>query len=43
MKKYKKAQMIAKNHPTGSYAAGCPSEGTGSGMYYGCKACERTM
>ena len=24
MKKYQKAQMIAKNLPTGSYAAGCP-------------------
>ena len=25
MKEYKKAQMIAKNLPTGSYAAGCPA------------------
>lgn len=25
MKKYQKAQMIAKNLPTGSYAAGCPA------------------
>lgn len=24
MKQYQKAQMIAKNLPTGSYAAGCP-------------------
>ncbi|MCQ2214842.1 MAG: hypothetical protein MJZ31_02855 [Bacteroidales bacterium] len=24
MKEYKKAKMIAKNLPTGSYAAGCP-------------------
>ena len=24
MKQYQKAQMIAKNRPTGSYAAGCP-------------------
>ncbi len=24
MKKYQKAQMIAKNNTTGSYAAGCP-------------------
>lgn len=26
MKDYKKPQMIAKNLPTGSYAAGCPSK-----------------
>jgi len=25
MKKYSKAQIIAKNLPTGSYAAGCPA------------------
>ena len=25
MKKYQKAEMIAKNLPTGSYAAGCPT------------------
>lgn len=25
MKKYQKAEIIAKNLPTGSYAAGCPS------------------
>lgn len=43
MKKYQKAQMIAKNLPTGSYAAGCPEVGTGSGLMYGCHACERTM
>lgn len=24
MKKYTKVQMMAKNAPTGSYAAGCP-------------------
>ena len=24
MKEYKKAELIAKNLPTGSYAAGCP-------------------
>ena len=51
MKKYKKAQMIAKNLPTGSYAAGCPVFGTGgdSGGNYetgnqptGCHNCERT-
>lgn len=25
MKTYQKAEMIAKNLPTGSYAAGCPT------------------
>lgn len=25
MKKYQKAELIAKNLPTGSYAAGCPA------------------
>lgn len=49
MKKYQKAQMIAKNLPTGSYAAGCPEHthfdsGRGS-MVPGrgvqrCSACE---
>lgn len=43
MKKYQKAQMIAKNLPTGSYAAGCPAENMGSGMFHGCRPCERTM
>ena len=42
MKSYKKATLVAKNARTGSYAAGCPSQGTGNGMYYGCKACERS-
>jgi len=41
MKKYVKAQVLAKNNPQGSYAAGCPVRDTGSGMY-GCKTCERT-
>lgn len=51
MKKYSKPQMIAKNAPTGSYAAGCPEfksdvvEGTGRYVngryvYCGCKTCE---
>lgn len=31
MKNYQKAQMIAKNLPTGSYAAGCPSMARESG------------
>ena len=39
MKKYVKAQVVAKNNPTGSYAAGCPSMGTGNQE---CKKCERT-
>jgi len=26
MKNYKKAKVIAKNLPTGSYAAGCPEK-----------------
>lgn len=42
MKKYQKAELIAKNLPTGSYAAGCPAEGRGNGERYGCLACERT-
>lgn len=29
MKKYQKAELIAKNLPTGSYAAGCPTNGGG--------------
>lgn len=28
MKKYSKPQMMAKNAPTGSYAAGCPTYST---------------
>ena len=31
MKQYQKAQMIAKNLPTGSYAAGCPAYQSGNG------------
>ena len=49
MKKYQKAQMIAKNLPTGSYAAGCPEHTHyqgGGGVYVPggssqpCTACE---
>lgn len=50
MKEYKKAKMIAKNLPTGSYAAGCPSQDNGPAcaMFlgkprYSCKGCERTQ
>lgn len=49
MKEYKKAQMIAKNLPTGSYAAGCPAKDSGYSSGAGtatakqkCKNCERT-
>lgn len=49
MKKYQKAEMIAKNMPTGSYAAGCPAKDRGSDCNTGwsnatgCINCERTM
>lgn len=43
MKKYQKAQMIAKNLPTGSYAAGCPAKDRGySALPNICLKCERT-
>ena len=52
MKNYQKAELIAKNLPTGSYAAGCPAQydaggSTGNGWVYNgeqhnCKYCERT-
>ena len=49
MKEYKKPQIIAKNLPTGSYAAGCPSKDKNSfcllfDSHYGarCEVCERT-
>lgn len=45
MKKFKKAKLIAKNLPTGSYAAGCPSEGRrGCAALYSwdtCRKCDR--
>lgn len=52
MKAYQKAEMIAKNLPTGSYAAGCPTgqrmnntcvrdaNGNTWGTPYGCQVCE---
>lgn len=42
MKKYVKAQMIAKNLPTGSYAAGCPTKSTTCGPRVSgyCRQCE---
>ena len=43
MKKYVKAQVVAKNNPQGSYAAGCPPKTNGGDWASsGCKACERT-
>lgn len=46
MKKYTKVQMMAKNAPTGSYAAGCPADHRGNhggvGDPYSCVNCERT-
>lgn len=41
MKQYKKAKVLAKNLPTGSYAAGCPLNENGDA--YACKNCERTL
>lgn len=40
MKKYVKAQVVAKNNPQGSYAAGCPVNE--NGLSNRCKQCERT-
>ena len=41
MKEFQKVQMIAKNLPTGSYAAGCPVKGIYSvGGDVDCKECE---
>lgn len=41
MKKYVKAEVIAKNLPTGSYVAGCPSKDHNQwdGNSY-CRKCE---
>ena len=41
-KEFKKVELIAKNLPTGSYAAGCP-ENRCSYSQNECKMCERTM
>ncbi len=43
MKKYVKAQVVAKNNPQGSYAAGCPAGRSSNGNTVMCKACERTV
>ena len=38
---YKKPRLIAKNNPTGSFAAGCPTErGNGQPGSYTCSLCE---
>lgn len=44
MKKYQKPQMVAKNAPAGSYAAGCPRTNHGRGLFgmNGCRYCEIT-
>ena len=40
MKEYKKVEMVAKNAPSGSYAAGCPVNDYGT--IQDCHKCERT-
>ena len=41
MKEFQKVQMIAKNLPTGSYAAGCPVKAIyGVNGDVDCKECE---
>lgn len=49
MKDYKKPQLVAKNLPSGSYAAGCPAKDRNCnrcsfllGGEGGCIECERT-
>ncbi len=41
---YKKPQLIAKNNPTGSFAAGCPVKDRDGWQDHGetCLKCERT-
>lgn len=34
MKTYKKVELVAKNAPSGSYAAGCPQYRAGAGDHY---------
>ncbi|MCH5238553.1 MAG: hypothetical protein J1E95_12305 [Muribaculaceae bacterium] len=46
MKEYKSPKMVAKNAPTGSYAAGCPANEGGMGRDYlspRCVSCERAI
>ncbi len=42
MKKYSKPQVLAKNLPTGSYAAGCGMY-PHSGVESDCKRCEHAQ
>lgn len=37
---YKKPQLVAKNNPTGSFAAGCPANNVGGGF---CRMCDRAQ
>ena len=37
MKKYVKPQLVAKNNPTGSFAAGCPTDRRGIKACYQCE------
>ncbi len=39
MKEYKKAELLAKNAPVGSYAAGCPTRVSGNTSTT-CKNCQ---
>ncbi len=47
MKKYSKPQIVAKNLPSGSYAAGCPAKDRGKpcslmlDLFTGCENCDR--
>lgn len=42
MKDYKKVEMEAKNAPSGSYAAGCPSDHHMGNGEWDCRRCELT-
>lgn len=41
MRKYSKPQVVAKNFPTGSYASGCPINGTNNIVHS--RICMRSM
>lgn len=43
MKEFKNSQLIAKNLPTGSYAAGCPAKEWSGLDKYSCRRCELTQ
>jgi len=42
MKTYKKVEIVAKNAPSGSYAAGCPVKSINDSVDADCKQCEST-